>query len=359
MRRQIGYLLAGIGTVLVVIAVVLPSYIAPSVIKWPLNKYLATTLRATNASYFSAQNLRVVSGVNVEADYTFEGVAAAGSASTAVWKEFNYVHDVTDNVQIQISARTFAFDRKTAELVNCCGANVNGNTNVQQTGIAGYAFPIGTQKQTYMVYDVTAGKAEPFVYSGTATVGGIQTYMFDENVAPVPATGEPVPANYENHVVYYIDPETGIPLNITEHEIITEQSPDVTLFDANLAMTPASISSLVSNDNTSRKNISLLRTILPVGSGVLGALLLIVGVFLARPGRREEVAAVPAAPDPATRVVAAPEATPAAEDVHSPANGAAADVQGLNGRTKPDGMAPDTPTARSPAGDRQAKPGPE
>jgi hypothetical protein len=346
--------LAGLGTFLIVIAAVLPTYIAPSVIKWPLSKYLATTLRASNASYFSATSGSLVPGVTIEANYTFQGDKGKGTSSTAVWNEFNYVHDVTHNVQIQVGTRTFAFDRKSAELVNCCGASVNGNPNVQQTGIAGYAFPIGTQKQTYMVYDVTAGKAEPFVYSGTATVNGIQTYKFAENVAPTPATGEPVPANYENHVVYYVDPETGIPLNITEHEILTQQSPAVTLFDANLAMTPSSINSLVSNDKTSRNNITLLREILPLGSGILGALFLIVGALLSWRGPRKEVESVrvvPTAPDPATRVAAA----------HSPtsAHAAGGEAQVSNGQANHEAKAPDAVTAQSPAADPEVKPGTE
>lgn len=382
MRRQVGYVLAGLGTVLIVIAVVLPTYIAPSVIKWPLNKYRAVTLTAANASYFNAQKLSVVSGVTIEANYTFQGDGAKGTPSTAVWNEFNYVHDVTNNVQIQLGTRTFAFDRKTAELVNCCGASVNGNPNVHQTGIVGYAFPIGTKQQTYLVYDVTAGKAEPFRYSGTATVGGIQTYKFHENVAPTPATGEPVSSNYQNDVVYYVDPETGIPLKITEHEIVTQQSPVVTLFDASLATTSASISELVSQDNTSRQQISLLRTTLPLGSGILGVVLLIIGVFLGRPGPRDEVAAVPSAPDPATRVAAAqddlpaaapgamsdapsgavPAATrddlPAAQDAaHSWADGTGnGTVQGLNGRANSGGIWPNSSSSQSPAADREAKP---
>ena len=282
MRREIGYLLAGAGAFLVVMAIVLPAYIAPRVIKWPLNQYLATTLEASNASYFSAGKLREVSGVTIDANYTFKGDAAKGTSTTAVWNEFNYVRDATSNAAIQISSRTFAFDRKSAELVNCCGASVNGDARIKQTGIAGYAFPIGTQKQAYRVFDATAGKPEPFVYSGTATVHGIQTYVFEENVGPTPAIGEPVPANYQNHVVYDVDPVTGIPLDITEHEVLTEQASSVTLFDANLAMTPTSVNSLVSLDNSSRNRISMVRTILPLGSGILGVVLLVAGVLLTR-----------------------------------------------------------------------------
>ena len=56
----------------------------------------------------------------------------------------------------------FAFDRRTAQLVNCCGASLNGDTSVRQSGLVGYVFPIGTQKQTYQVYDTTLKRPMPF-----------------------------------------------------------------------------------------------------------------------------------------------------------------------------------------------------
>lgn len=363
MRRDIGYILAGLGTFLIVLAVVLPTFIAPSVIKWPLNQYLPTVLRATNASYVNPQTLQNVTGATVEAHYTFKGDAAKGNSSTAVWDEYNVVQDVTNNFTIQYGLRTFAFDRKSAELVNCCGANVNGDKNVRQTGIAGYAFPIGTQKTTYQVYDATDNKAEPFVYSGTATVHGIQTYMFKEDVAGATAVGEPVATNYENHVVYYIDPLTGIPLDIHEHEILTAQTGGATLFDANLAMTPSTVSTLVSTDNSSRLKLFMLRIILPAAAGILGVVLLVVGALMTRRGKRGVFEPAPARPgvpwEAATAQQAAQPPAPASGDrVQGPAPVSGGKVQGTEGTASSNGKAPDTVTDL-PKADSEAKPRPE
>jgi hypothetical protein len=340
MRRDIGYILAGLGTLLVVLAVVLPTYIAPTVIKWPLNQFLATNLEATNASYYNAQQLQPVTGVTIDASYTFKGNGGVGNSSTAVWDEFNHVEDTTNNYVIQLGTRRFAFDRKSADLVSCCGANVNGK-NIPQTGIAGYAFPIGTQKKTYMVFDATDGKAEPFVFSGLATVHGIQTYMFVENVAPTPALFEPVPTDYQSHTVYYIDPVTGIPLNITEHETLTAQSGGTTLFDANFAMTPSSVTMLVGQDNSSRNKISLVRVFLPAGAGILGIVLLIVGALLARRGKRMYVQAAP---------VDSPASTVTGE-----VQGVTGEVQHPNGTSASDGRTAEA-TAELPVTDREANP---
>ena len=120
----------------------------------------------------------------MEATYTIKGNAAAGSSSTAVWNQFIYVYDQTNKLPFQTMTRTFAFNRRTAQLIDCCGANVSGDSSVEQTGTVGYVFPIGTQKQTYDVFDTNLNKPMPFNYAGTDTVDGIQAYRFTENVSP-------------------------------------------------------------------------------------------------------------------------------------------------------------------------------
>jgi hypothetical protein len=99
-------------------------------------------------SYFSQAKLTPKTGVSVRATYTIKGDAAAGNSSTAVWNETSSERDVTNNLPVSTQTRRFAFNRPTAELVTCCGANVNGNAAIRQTGIVGYLFPIGTKKQT-------------------------------------------------------------------------------------------------------------------------------------------------------------------------------------------------------------------
>lgn len=355
MRRDIRYLLvgnllAGLGTVLIIMAIIIPTVIASRVIKWPINEYDSTVLNASNASYMHVSNgqLTPETGVTIQDVNTFQGDRSKGDSSTAVWNEFNFVHDITNNLKIQYTTRTFAFDRRTTQLLNCCGANVNGNPHIKQTGIVGYAFPINTQKQTYKVFDTTANKAEPFVYSGTSSVHGIQTYQFVENVAPVPFTSQTVPGtwvnllqssvtlpeDYQNYAVYSIDPETGALLDITDHETLTlrypsTQAPALLLFDANLAATPASINTLVSLDNTARNKISLLQLILPLASGILGGVVLVVGMLLTRRGGgRHELQARPA-PDPQLAVHNAP----------VEASGQADLVPGIDGQAREDSTA--------------------
>jgi hypothetical protein len=315
MRRVVGLVLVGLGTCLIVFAVLMPTYVSSRVLKFPLNEYETATLTAGNVTYFSPTKLTELTGVNMEATYTLKGDAAAGSSSTAVWNEFTYVYDQTNKLSFSTMTRTFAFNRRNAQLVDCCGANVNGDSSIRQTGYVGYVLPIGTQKQTYDVFDPNVNKPEPFTYAGTGTVDGIQAYRFVENVGPTQNGSQTLPGSlvnmnqasvtlpqyYQNQVTYWIDPTTGVLLNVTENEKLTLESSGtqaLLLLDANFAATQASINRAVAQDNSGRSKVSLVNTILPLVTGIVGVVLLIAGILLAR-RPREDVAAATAAPEQA------------------------------------------------------------
>ncbi len=325
--RRVGLVLAGLGTCLIVFAVLQAFWVTGQVIKFPLNEYATVTLTDPNATYFSVAKLTEMTGVNLEATYTIKGNAAAGSSSTAVWNQFVYVYDQSDKAAVQSMTRTFAFDRRSAQLTNCCGANVNGNSSVQQHGYVGYVLPIGTKKQTYDVFDTNLNKAVPFTYAGIGDVDGTQAYKFNENVAATQNGTQTVPGSLVNqsaasvtlpqyyavNTTYWIDPVTGALLNVTQNEKLTLKNTDGTqalvLLNANLAATQTSIDGLVAIDNNQLSKASLVGTLLPLVTGVVGLLLLIVGIVLYRrpetdteaaPSRREpELAA--AEPEGAAR----------------------------------------------------------
>ena len=312
MRRVIGLVLAGLGTFLIVMAVLLPTWVSSQVIKFPLNEYESATLTASNASYFSASSLTTKTGVNLEATYTIKGDGAAGTSSTAVWDEYSYVYDTTNKQPVQQMTRRFAFDRKTAVLVDCCGANINGDSSVVQRGYVGYVFPIGTQKQTYDVFDTTLNRPEPFRYSGTMNVQGIEAYKFVETVAPVQVATQAVPGSlvgmtaasvtlpeyYQINLLYGVDPVTGALIYVNEHQTLTLRNPAtgaqaLMLFDADLITPPATVASVVALDNSGKTKLNLIETVLPLIFGILGAIALIAGIVLARKPRADDAGTAP------------------------------------------------------------------
>jgi Porin PorA len=219
----------------------------------------------------------------------------------------SYVYDTTHQQPVQIMTRRFAFDRKTAELVNCCGANINNNSGIKQSGVVGYVFPIGTQPRTYQVFDTTLNKPVPFRYDGTATVGGIKTYRFVEDVPPTRIGFSPLsstqPEYYQIHLIYWVDPVTGALLNVNEDQKLFLRDPatgaqTTVLFEGDLQATLASVKEIVRLDSSGRDKLSLLSTTLPITIGIVGALALIGGILLVRRPRAEVVPAA-ASPEPA------------------------------------------------------------
>jgi len=327
MRRVIGLTLAGLGAFLIVMAVLLPTWVSDQVIKFPLNEFESATLTASNASYFSASSLTEKTGVSLEATYTIQGDGAAGTSSTAVWNEYSYVYDLTSKQAVQQMTRRFAFDRKTAVLVDCCGANINGDSSIEQRGYVGYVFPIGTRKQTYEVFDTTLNRPEPFTYSGTMNVQGVEAYKFTENIAPVQVATQTVPGSlvgltaasvtlpeyYQIHLRYAVDPVTGALIYVDEHQTLALRNPStgaqaLLLFDADLITPPATVGAVVALDKSGRDKLNLIETIVPLALGIAGGVALIAGILLFRRPRQD----LPAEPVPADDTAPLP-AGPAAE----------------------------------------------
>jgi hypothetical protein len=299
MRRVTALVLAALGVILIAAAILLPTWVSGQLVKFPLGENTTAILTGTGVSYFSQVKLKQETGVTIRATYTIKGDAAAGTSSTAVWDETSTSYDVTNALPAGTVTRRFAFNRRTAQLVDCCGASVNGDRSIRQTGLVGYVFPMGTQKQTYQVFDTTLHQTAPFVYSGTAEVGGVPTYVFTENVPPTQVSTLTVPGAffglkpgpvqaseiYQIHLIYWVDPETGGLLNVNEDQrlILQDRATGATLavlFDGDLTATQATVSEVVRLDSSGRNELALLDTILPLAAGIAGWLALLAGIIL-------------------------------------------------------------------------------
>jgi len=307
--RRVGLVLVGLGVFLIVFALLIPTWVSSRVIKFPLNEYASVNLTDSNASYFSPAKLAEQTGVTVEATQTIKGNAAAGSSSTAVWNQFTYIYDQTNKLPIQQTSRTMAFDRRTAQLVNCCGANVNGDSSVKQSGYVGIVLPIGTEKKTYPVYVPDVKKPVPFAYAGVDAVSGTEAYRFVANIPPTQNGTQTVPGSLVNQsassvtlpqffqaqITYWIDPVTGALLNVTENQKLTLRDSTgaqaLLLFDANLVATTASVDRLLAIDNNQVSRASFVSTLLPLLSAMVGLILLVVGFLVGRRPRQDAEAA--------------------------------------------------------------------
>ena len=317
MRRIIGLALAGLGAFLLVAAMLSRTYLADQLVKFPLNTYVKTTLLGKDVSYFSPSLVRPVTGATMEVTDTVKGDGAAGSSSTAVWDEFTYLYDTTNHVEFQYSTRRAAFDRRTGMLVDCCGANIGGNSAIRQTGLSGYVWPFGTQKQTYDVFDTTLLKPMPFRYAGTGTISGIGVYRFVEQVPPAQTGTQKVPGSlvgstqqtvtlpqlYAATNTYWVDPRTGGVLNTTQKQKVylhdASSGKDLLLFNGTLAMTPDSVATAVGLDAPGRTELDWFEIYGPLIAVLVGLVALVAGIVLVRRRGDQPEDADAEAPEPA------------------------------------------------------------
>src|SRR5918992_5623683 len=173
MQRTIGMLLIGVGAFFLTLSPLVRFYAAKQLIALPIDTYSTTRLQAQNGSYFDAGNLRLRQGVTVVATNTVRGDVRASTDKVAVWDVFTSVEDATTGTPIEYRQARQAYDRRSAELVMCCGAAVGNDTNVRQTGIGTLWPPGNVEKKAYQYFDVATKRPYPMRYAGEDTVHGV------------------------------------------------------------------------------------------------------------------------------------------------------------------------------------------
>jgi hypothetical protein len=307
MRRVTGLVAAALGTFLIVLAALTRFYIAGQIEKFPLDENSVTTLTASNVSYFNTGLLQEMPRVTMTDTSTTQGDVAAGSAHIAVWNNFMYLYDNTNQQTYSYSLRRLAFDRRSGELVNCCGAAIDSK-RTHLSGL-GYVWPLNARKQTYEIFDSTLMKPEPATFAGTAAIDGLSTYKYIESVSPTQFASQTLPGSllgmtaeqtvqlgeyYTGTTTEWVDPITGAPVQATvsEHLYLAGSSGSsvLNLLKANFTSTPASVAAVVSTAKSYDAKISVISLVIPATGGLAGVIILVIGILLGRQPRRYEYA---------------------------------------------------------------------
>ncbi|HUN32202.1 MAG TPA: porin PorA family protein [Trebonia sp.] len=263
-REVTGLIAAGLAAFFAVTGLVPGSPLVSYAAQPPLGSPETLVLTASNATYLSPVTLAEVRDARIVQTRTLTPDDNAGSSSVAVWMVTSSDDDTTHHQRLEPSARTFAIDQASGQLVNCCGASINGNPLIRQSGLSGYEFPAGTRKQAYDVFDTVLGRPEPAAYTGTSTIDGIVAYQYTENVvaaqpafSPLAATG---PELYTARNSWWVDPETGAVLAIAVAEDAYLADPSAApVLDADLATTPATVTHLAAQDQSARHQVTVVR----------------------------------------------------------------------------------------------------
>jgi hypothetical protein len=317
-RRKVGLVLIGLGAFFIALAPLIRFYVAHQVVAAPLDVYEKTTLRADGATYLDTAKMKVQKGVTVTATNTTRGDVHAGDGKVAVWDSFTSIEDTNAKTKIETQVQRAVFDRRTAELRNGRGAQVNNDANVRQSGL-GLFWPIGLKRKSYPYFDTTTKRTWPMNYAGEDRTQGIRTYRFTQTVPPtvtdtikpgVPASllgltkaqlaqvpgydkkNDAVAVNrvYQAATTAWVDPRTGAQVNLEQKVTTTLRTSDgvdrLVVGDLDLKMTPDSVKHLVDRSDGDAGLVSLVQTYVPYGGGAAGIVLLVLGLALAVSGRR-------------------------------------------------------------------------
>jgi Porin PorA len=292
---QLRVVLLGLGAFLVVVAALLRFYAAPQLIAAPDDVYETDVLVSPHSSYFDEGQLVTWRDVRLTYTLSIRGDQRASSDKIAVWDSFASLADPKLHNVVNSVYQRSAFNRRTGQLVDCCGASVNDSTQIKQTGI-GLFWPIGTKKQTYTVFDNNSMKSWPAHYVGEAKDTGVQTYKFTQHVPATRVdvmTGVPTsllhisgPSRnvvayryYEADNTFWVDPRTGVLVDeeVKAQSYLTAANGQgkLTAVSLDLRMDQASRHSLAGQANKNAKSITTISVLGPLALGVLGIILLL------------------------------------------------------------------------------------
>lgn len=305
MRRGVGLVLIALGAFLITLAPLARFWIAGQLAAFPLDQYSQATLEAQNAKYFSQSRVRMMDNVTIRATNTIRGDVTAGNNDRAVWDQYTWVEDATNNLPVQQSFRRVAFDRRTGRIVNCCDEKLDTDTSVRQSGWA-FVFPMGTKKQDYPFYDTGIRQTVPMRFVGEEKLRGLDVYRFEQRVPPtrvetreVPGSlvGEPdkpsVQADMYTEAVrtYWVEPTVGSPVNINDSRKQTFRVNGVeraTVFLADLKFTEQTLSNSMKTAEDGKAQIKLIREQVPLGALAGGVVLVAIGGVMLATGRRRD-----------------------------------------------------------------------
>ncbi|MFG2011853.1 DUF3068 domain-containing protein [Micromonospora sp. NPDC048868] len=294
MRPAPGAVLVAAGTFLIVGAIATPFYVAPALVKVPLDQSSVTYSKAESATVLDFATLSERSGVDLTAVRAVRGDVQAGNKDRAV---FNVGVRVTDDAGKEITVNTdrVALDRRTAEAVACCAEDING-TPFKHKGLT-YTFPFGTEKKTYQYFDNSARQAYPARYVGTEELQGLTVYRFEMTVEPVKISEIQVPGNllgstepmanagryYANKRTLWVEPDSGVIVKGQEEQLQTLRDAagvdKIKIISATLTFTEDTQKQQAKAAKDARQQINLLTMVVPIALGVLGLLLVALGVL--------------------------------------------------------------------------------
>jgi hypothetical protein len=322
--RVLGALLVGLGVLALVFAGGLAFVVAPTVERLPYDMELTQSVaEAPNATFLQITNgtAKVNTGtlrstVTVQPDAK-ETAALEGplDGDALVWLVGQRV-ERTDNAEVVSAYSTsLAVDRRTAAAQVWKKQWLDTGNNRQSVNYSGqiYKFPFGTERKTYDIYDRDILAAQPARFVRTEKLRGLETYQFTQEIRdgeqklpddrrqvllsqllPGAADGRVV---YNNTRTVWVEPTTGQYIMVQERQnkaLVATDGRSVTILDAVFTYTDDTVTKAADTAKSNRQRLKLVGVYGPIGLGVLGLILMVLGMLLMGRRRRTAGADVPA-----------------------------------------------------------------
>ena len=287
MRRNVGLILLGVGSFLIVTAL-LATVWAPGVVKrTPTdvnNKTFlsgeAQRLDADTGKLGTAVPIRIVSITQADGKKSDDKVVVFKAGSCVVENADGNAPDCVDGDDprlVTADENTFATDRVSALAVK--NGKYLPSDAVQYEGLVN-KWPFDSEKKTYPYWDGTVGKAVDAKFDGTEKLAGVDTYRYKINIDKAPIeVAEGVDGTYTNEVMIWVEPKTGAIQNQSQNQqrFLADGSQVLNL---QAEFTPEQIKKSAADTKDSMGLLTLITKTVPIVGFVGGALCLLAALAL-------------------------------------------------------------------------------
>jgi len=327
-KRTVACLLVGLGALLIVAAILIPTYGVSQLAKTPLD--LEITTIASNkpdapSEVLDAKSLTSGEGpVQIDKNVglisqrflTVEDPSGKTNMTIQAGQTLRRKDKTGDTGLLSAIIDRVTINRKTGQPIDddpngSIATTVDSKGNsvpdpVQHTGLQ-YRFPIGTEKTTYPYFDINARKSFDMKFVEETEINDLKVYHFRQQVPPTdlskvtsaPTNRLTFPAAkwgvqgegdvtmnryYSNTRDVWVEPQTGTVVNGSEqlHQYYARSAdkPEVTAINTTLTFDPDTVRSQADEARKYMDQISLYSRTLPIILGVLGVISLIAGLIL-------------------------------------------------------------------------------
>ncbi|WP_205474576.1 DUF3068 domain-containing protein [Nocardioides sp. SYSU D00038] len=298
--------LFGLGTFLLVAAVMIPAYAYPQLARVPANYESDTFLEAEGAQVFNSDPDVLAPETHdlSIASHTVSGDFPAAPEGVVVWAN-SVTIEREDGSVFQQTSELSPFDAVTGAASSYDVGFVEATEGEQQAIVRQgqiYKFPFDTQKRDYQQWDSSIGEATTATYEGEEEINGMTVYKFVQTIEPTVIETREVPgsvfgsdeASVQADMVYamtrtlYIEPATGSPVNRVEerNQVLSHGGVQVPAFVGTVRYTEESIDDISDKLASQAPMLSGMRLTFPLVAGVVG-LLCLGGGFLLRRRQRD------------------------------------------------------------------------